>query len=177
MAGFNVVGTKFNGFGDNEALSLATFIPTFTWEVATLFEENAAKGTALVYAKDVSLPSITFEKEEYTGASLKYKFASGAVYDDIRLTFYDTDYLLPYLIRWRKSVWEETGLKTASNYKKESVIKVYDQTGQIQQTFKLIGSWLSVIKHGDLTYTSSDLKFVDLTITYDWAEEIDPNPL
>jgi len=173
MAGFNVAGTNFYGYGENEASSLATFIPTFTWEVATLFEENAARGTALVYAKDVSLPSITFEKEEYTGASLKYKFASGAVYDDIRLTFYDTEGILPYLIKWRKSVWEETGLKTASNYKKESVITVYNQTGDPQQTFKLIGSWLSVIKHGDLTYTSSDFKFVDLTITYDWAEEID----
>ena len=171
MAGFNVAGTNFQGIGDNEAQSLATFVPSFTWEVSTLFEENAAKSTAIVYAKDASLPSITFEKEEYTGASLKYKFASGAVYDDIRLTFYDTNGILPYLIKWRKSVWEESGLKTASNYKKESVIKVYDPTGELQQTFKLIGSWPSVIKHGDLTYTSSDFKFVDVTITYDWAEE------
>ena len=171
MAGFNVTGTSFQGIGDNQALSTATFVPNFTWEVSTLFEDNAAKSTAIVYAKDVSLPSITFEKEEYTGASLKYKFASGAVYDDIRVTFYDTTGILPYLIKWRKSVWEESGLKTASNYKKESVIKVYSQTGELQQTFKLIGSWPSVIKHGDLTYTSSDLKYVDLTITYDWAEE------
>ena len=64
MAGFNVVGTDFKGIGENEAQSLALFVPSFTWEVSTLFEENAAKNTALVYAKDVSLPSITFEKEE-----------------------------------------------------------------------------------------------------------------
>jgi hypothetical protein len=172
MAGFNVIETNFKGIGDNKALDSAIFVPSFTWEVSSLFEDIAAKSTAIVYAKDVSLPSVTFEKEEYTGSSLKYKFASGVIYDDIRVTFYDTTGILPYLIKWRKSVWEEGGgLKTASEYKKESVIKVYDQTGELQQTFTLTGSWPSVIKHGDLTYTSSDFKFVDVTITYDWAEE------
>jgi len=33
----------------------------------------------------------------------------------------------------------------------------------------LVGSWPSVIRHGDLTYTSSDVKIVEVTLTYDFA--------
>ena len=43
------------------------------------------------------------------------------------------------------------------------------------QEYRLINSWPSVIKYGELTYTTSDIKKVEVTLTYDWAEEITQN--
>jgi len=180
MPGFQVDSAWSARLGTTEAKANADFIYNYTWEIATLFEQNAPD-TALVYVKDISLPTITFEKEQYTGSSLQYKFASAAIYDDIRITFYDTKGLLNKLRGWRKQVYSSTyGLRPADEYKKKSEINCYyPKTGEygssvLAQTHTLYGSWPSVIKHGDLTYTSSDIKFVDVTVTYDWAESIDP---
>lgn len=170
MAGFNVNGSIHEPLGKNEAQSQAQFIYNYTWDINSLFEKNAA-GSALVYAKDISLPTVTFEKEQYTGSSLQYKFASAAVYDDVRITFYDTTGLLGLLRGWRKQVYSSSaGLRPADEYKKKSIINCYYPDGMMAQKHELHGSWPSVIKYGDLTYTSSDIKFVDVTVTYDWAE-------
>jgi hypothetical protein len=171
MPGFQVDGINWSAkLGDTEAKANADFIYNYTWEINTLFEVDTPN-TALVYAKDVSLPTITFEKEQYIGSSLQYKFASAAIYDDIRITFYDTKGLTVYLRKWRATVYSNfTGLRPADEYKKMSEIKCYyPKGGKLAQTHTLYGSWPSVIKYGDLTYTSSDVKFVDVTVTYDWA--------
>ncbi len=39
----------------------------------------------------------------------------------------------------------------------------------VSYAYDLVGSWPSVIRHGDLTYTSSDVKIVEVTLTYDFA--------
>lgn len=171
MPGFNVENVVNYTIGQTVAKSSTQFIYNYTWEVHKLFDTSAAN-TPIVYVKDVSLPSVTLGKEDVKGASLNYKFASEATYDDVRLTFYDTVGFLELLRKWRKSIWDQsTGLRTAYEYKKQSDIKVYTPDGELTEIYVLNGSWPSTIKYGDLTYTSSDVKFVDLTVSYDWAEE------
>lgn len=156
--------------------SSTKFLYNYFWEVPVIFDKSTANIDSLICLKDVTLPSITFEKETYTAASLQYKYASGVVYDDISMTFYDTKDLLSYIIEWRSNIWTQaSGLKTASEYKKNSNIYVYTPDGDLCQNFKIYGSWPSSIKYGSLTYTTSDLKYVDLSITYDWMEEATDN--
>lgn len=158
--------------GDYLANSQKRFIYNYTWQISNLFEKAVVENSPLIYLKDATLPSITLQKENVTGASLEYKFASSATYDDVRVTFYDVEGLLDYIRDWRKSIWDETnGLRPANEYKKLSKLVSYYPDGDFAEGFKLIGSWPSTIKYGDLTYTGSDVKFIDLTITYDWAEE------
>ena len=165
-------GNKFFNFGKSDM----KFLYNYFWEVPMIFNTMAAKVDSLIYLKDVTLPSITFEKETYTAASLQYKYASGVVYDDISMTFYDTKDLLSSIIEWRSNIWTQaSGLKTASEYKKNCNIFVYTPDGELCQNFKIYGSWPSSIKYGSLTYTTSDLKYVDLSITYDWMEEATDN--
>jgi hypothetical protein len=73
---------------------------------------------------------------------------------------------------WRKSVWTpECGIKIAGDYKKNSTLRSYLPTGAKANEWRLINSWPSQIRYGDLTYTGSNVKMVEVTVTYDWAEE------
>ena len=178
MPGFNISNSQ--GQEDRQKLdrgayrpnSFDSFIYNYVWEIEKLFGHVIKDTSPLVYLRDCTLPTVTIEKETYTASSLQYKFASAIVYDDIKCTFYDTYNLLPILKIWREHIWtEDGGLQTANNYKYDTSIVVFGPDGVPYQRYTLYGSWPSMIKYGDLTYTSSDAKFVDLTITYDWIKE------
>lgn len=183
MPGFRV-GSE-GGNNDTFGVSLSDrFKYTYTWEIDRLQDEvvGMADSRYLVYAKDVSLPAFNVSMERHIGSSLEYKFAKSVSYDDIKISFYDTQDLYKKLKQWRQSVYDwQTGIKTPEQYKKNSTIKIYDPTWQdskgvvgidneaVSYAYDLVGSWPSVIRHGDLTYTSSDVKIVEVTLTYDFA--------
>jgi len=146
---------------------------TYTWVIDQMIGNF---DSLLINAKDITLPTFSVGIEVNQGASLEYKFAKNVSYDDVKVTFYDAIGLITILKEWRKSVWTpDDGLKTASSYKKDSILTVH--TPQWSEDNKVIweltGSWPSVIRHGELTYTSSDVKIVEVTITYDYAESDD----
>ena len=73
--------------------------------------------------------------------------------------------------KWRDNVWvADTGLKSPNDYKKDSKLNVhnFDITSTI--VWVLHGSWPQTIKEGDLTYTATEIKIIDVTIAYDWAD-------
>jgi hypothetical protein len=57
----------------------------------------------------------------------------------------------------------------ASTYKKQTKILVYTPSNSSRQTYTLNQSWPKAIKFGDLSYTSSDIKIIEATISYDYA--------
>lgn len=171
MPGFSIpqLGDRhITNFGNTAAITTEKFIYNYSWDISQLFEV-AQNVQPTIYLKDASLPSITIEKETAKGAVLEYKYASKVGFDDIRLTFYDTYKLLPILQEWLNMVYSyEGGIRPASYYKKYSEIIVYDPNGVPTQSYGLHGSWLSGLKFGDLTYTGSDVKIVEATLTYDF---------
>lgn len=148
----------------------------YTWDLTSVFEIYSPSSLPqLVCLKEMGTPTFTVNKEHYQGASLEYKFAKSVVWDDIKVTWYDTVGLLSIVRQWRQSVWTpEQGLKQANEYKKTTLINSFLPTGQSEQSWRLINSWPSQIRHGDLTYTSSEVKLVEVAITYDWADELPP---
>ncbi len=75
--------------------------------------------------------------------------------------------------QWRASIWTATfGLNDPGAYKLETVLRSYLPTYTKGNQWKLINSWPSVIRYGELTYTQSEAKIIELMITYDWADEI-----
>jgi hypothetical protein len=151
--------------------SFQEYLHNYTWEVFQLFGDSQ---TLLVNAKDITPPAFTVDIENQQGSALRYKFAKSVSYDDVKIVFYDVVGLIKIVKRWRETVWTPgTGLKLANDYKKESRINIYSPTWEPKDGYSWIlkGSWPSVIRHGDLTYTSSDVKVVEVTVTYDWAEE------
>ncbi len=59
----------------------------------------------------------------------------------------------------------------ANDYKKRSLLKYFLPTGKKINTWTLINSWPSQIRNGDITYAGSNVKLIEVTVTYDWAEE------
>ena len=144
----------------------------YFWEIDNLFGTSFLSNEALIGLKDASLPTFTVNKETYVGSSLEYKFAKSIIWEDIKVAWYDSDGLLSSMRDWRKMVWKpESGLQMANDYKKRSRIQHFLPTGKKVNTWTLYNSWPSQIRNGELTYTSSEVKLVEVTVTYDWAEE------
>lgn len=164
------------------AQTTAEYYYTYTWEVENIFDEFTTDARdVLIHAKDMTLPAFVVGKETLIGSALEYKFAKNVSFDDVKITWYDTVGLIEIMKRWRRSVWtQEDGLSAAGVYKKRTFQRQYigDTNGTIDDArdvrYRLEGSWPSVIRHGDLTYTNSDVKIVEVTVTYDWAEELAP---
>jgi hypothetical protein len=178
MPGFVVgappMGGQISSLGGRPSLDgRREYYYNYFWEIEYLFgQDDFSKDAALISLKDATLPTFTINKESYVPSSLEYKFAKSVSWDDIKVSWYDSTGLLAVMKEWRELVWTpETGLKMADDYKKLSVIHNFLPTGKKVNTWTLHNSWPSLIRHGELTYTSSEVKIVEVTVTYDWAEE------
>lgn len=163
--------------GGGRARPDSEYYYSYTWSIDDIFGDS---DSLLINARDMTLPAFTADKETVLGGSVDYKFAKSVSFDDVKITWYDTVGLIDVMKKWRQSVWtQETGLSPAGRYKKVSHQRQYianiapdggdNKSRDIRYT--LHGSWPSTIRHGDLTYTSSDVKLIEVTITYDWADE------
>lgn len=173
MPGFAVQGIGGRAGSGVGGVPTQEFLYNYTWEIFQLLGNS---NNLLIYSKEMTLPTFSVGIENQQGASLEYKFAKSVSWDDIKITFYDSSGLIAILKEWRTSVWTVfQGLATADAYKKISSMGVYTPEWDIikGQLWNLTGSWPSTIRHGDLTYTSSDVKIVEVTITYDFAETVD----
>lgn len=168
-------GFRVNDLGSGPVATVQPFY-SYTWEILNLFGTNA-RDSALVYARECTLPTFTANKEIVEGASLIYKYASHIEWEDCRIVFYDVPVsgktLEDELTEWRERIWTpEEGLKEAANsngYKKESRISNFNMDESIRQTWVLKGSWPQQIRSGELSYATSDIKLVEVNVVYDWA--------
>lgn len=128
---------------------------------------------SLIYLKEATYPTFTVDKETHQGASLVYKFAKAVNWDDVTVTWYDTQNLINTMTQWRQGVWTaDGGIAPASSYKKNSELHyaLPDGSGGDCQ-FNLTGSWPSSIKYGDFSYAQNEIKVITVNVTYDWCEE------
>lgn len=183
MPGFTV--NAFNGaVGGNVTgvPSSARYYYTYTWEIVDLFQEAVIREdrNVLVHLKDLTLPTFNVSKEVVIGSALEYKFGKSVSWSDVKVVWYDTVGLISVIRRWRERVWNQSsGLAPAGEYKRRSILSQYspyrtelNDAETVQ--YRLEGSWPSIIRYGDLTYTNSDVKVIEVTISYDWAEEEGP---
>lgn len=153
-------------------LSYCWEIPLIMGETAKKTDQNGTGEKALLMLKDATLPTFTVTKDTYLGGSIEYKYAKSVIWDDIKVTWYDTLNMINMIRKWRESVWtEEDGLKAAASYKKDTELNVFLPNGQGFYKYFLTGSWPSQIRSGDLTYTSTEAKIVEVSVSYDWALE------
>jgi hypothetical protein len=178
MPGFNISGA---GTGADIAKDWPSNrediarIHRFAIEKLGPIEEKDAK--LLNFVKSISLPTVDFEIEEVKGAAINYKFAKTVLYGDVVVTFYDITGVLEKLVKWQSQVYNpDGGLGYSSpdtGYKQESRIIVTDGDGFELYNIKMFGSWPKQIQHADLTYESSDLKIVEITLACDYILHAD----
>ena len=175
MPGFIIGDTK----EDTKASSInmnvtnSEYYTNFFWDVKKVLGDvislnNKAPLLALV---DCKLPTFTVEEEKGMGGSIDYKFAKKVNYEDVSMVWYDNVGLLPIMLDWMKSIFTpESGIAFANDYKKDTEIHAFTSDGSKRQVHTLIQSWPKSIKFSDLSYTSSDIKKVDMTLSYDFAK-------
>jgi hypothetical protein len=168
MPGFNIGKVT----DSNQPNSKANYYYTYTWEVQELFEvTSASKDVPVVRLRDATLPTFSSSVDKYLASSVEYKWAKGVMWDDVKLVWYDSEGFLDVVEGWRKTIWTaEGGLKPGASYKKRSKIRTFLPDGSAGVAWTLFNSWPSQIRSGELTYTNSDVKTVEVTVTYDWAE-------
>jgi hypothetical protein len=132
---------------------------------------------AMLVAKELNLPQWKTERIEILGTTLWYKFAKNVKWDDIQVTFYDIpqpEYsAFDEINKWRDLVHtNKTGiLKHGGNgYKRDCVFQEQDGKGESIRNIRLKNAWPASMTWGKLSYVSTDLKIIDLTLSYDWAE-------
>ncbi len=170
MPGFNI-GEKSDA--TKQITSKAKYYYTYTWEITQLFDTqytDQAAADPVIMLRDMTLPTFSTSVDKYLGASVEYKWAKSVSWDDVKLTWYDSDGMLDVIEGWRKSIWtEDGGLRPGGSYKKTSTLSFFlpDYTRRVN--WFLYNSWPSQIRSGELTYTNSDIKIVEATVAYDWA--------
>lgn len=162
-------GFKVGDLGADTSADVKPFYK-YTWELVSVFGDQAAAGPT-VYAREATLPSWDFDIVEVLGGSIKYKFAGHVNFGDVKIVWYDTDGLSDQIQQWRDLVWStDAGIRPASEYKKETWIRSMTMDLESDVVWKMINSWPRSIRMGDLTYVDSDIKNVEVLVSYDWAE-------
>jgi hypothetical protein len=167
MPGFNIGGQE----GPSNTTELYR---TYRWFIETMMVDGRSmlNPYKLLYVKSIQLPGFNIEEEMIQGSAIKYKFAKTVNWDDVLVTFYDTEGIMEGLKSWQDLVWTpELGVQPASKYKGVTTFVLTNGEGSPTGfTFILRNCWPKSIKHGSLSYDSSEIKLVELTLSYDWAE-------
>jgi hypothetical protein len=149
------------------------YYTNFFWDVTSIldFELTNQKGYEhLLALKECKLPNVSIEEEKIMGSFSDYKFAKKVSYDDVSITWYDSVGMLVAVNYWMSLMFNETsGIGFAEDYKRSTKIRSYASDGSMGQTYELVQSWPKSVKFSDLSYTSSDIKTVELTLSYDYS--------
>lgn len=130
-------------------------------------------------AESVLFPNVDIQQQEINASLLTYKFAKNVRWDDVTITLYDTQSLYQSLeLQWLNKVFTNiAGIRShaapmQSGYKQDTILELLDGDGRVLpgQTFTLKGSWPRRISHGNISFSSSAIKLLTLTIAYDFAE-------
>jgi hypothetical protein len=175
MPGFNIANA-----GGRDPSAVEEFHRAHRWAVLTLGEPDGVRGQAttqsgpqkFVFAKSLKLPNLVFDEELIHGGSSPYSIAKVATWQACEVSFYDVFGLYQVFKRWQELIWNpKDGLNVADEYKGQPQFALLDHKGNATFTFKCIGAWPQNVTHGELNYTSSDIKLLTVTFKYDYAEE------
>jgi hypothetical protein len=127
-------GFRIGVINQSSALSDSPrFYTSYTWDITTvivnpLLSSNSRlkDNGAILLLKSATLPSISFKKVEVEG-SVNYKFAGSPTFEDIRISWYDSDGMSEWVKEWLEIIVNrDTGaIKPVSSYKFSTILKKY----------------------------------------------------
>lgn len=126
--------------------------------------------------KDCSLPTFSVTKGQILGGSIEYKYAKSVVFDDVNVSYYDTNRHLSYWKARVESIWKDGELKPVNDYKQDKNVIVqylpteFKDVSDPERRYNLYNVWPSTVKYGDLSYTDSEVNLMQITLTYDWMD-------
>jgi len=171
MPGFNIGGSQ-----PNQPRNTVEFHRAHRWIISSLGIPTAVGGTSTteklrLYAQSIQLPSLSFEEKKIKGGNSYYKIAKRADWQDVVVKFYDVHGLFDLFNKWQDAIWTpEEGIKVPSGYKGDPKFRLLAGDGGKVQEYRLKGAYPKLINHGEMSYTSSEVKILTVTFSYDFAE-------
>jgi hypothetical protein len=163
MPGFKILKDQQ---GNKSTVKKAAF--TYTWEMTKFQGINPL----FFYLKEAEIPSFDLSTEKVETANATYEFANGIKWNDIKIVFYDTKDTVDRLMELTESVWSaDNGLRSASDYMSDSIIKVYYQDGSLAHRWVLYNSWIKKVAYSKLTYEDTGVNNITVTLSYSWATQ------
>ena len=165
MPGFNITARDTNGINNK-----SEFHRNHRWIIEELGTPTGAPDERL-YAKSVQLPSLTFVEEKIkSGATVEYKIAKKANWQDFTIKFYDVHGLYKHYKKWQDKIWSPSqGIGLATEYKSRVILALTNGEGEVMQRYTAIGAYPKSVTHGELSYENSDVKLLTVAYSYDWA--------
>lgn len=135
------------------------------------------------WAKTVTTPSFEVSEVEHDYLDNKFYFPGRVTWNEINLTLVDpisvdavasTNDLLTqtgYAVKGNETYKKTMSKKQAATGPLETLkITVMNAEGEPLEIWTMKNPFIKSGKYGDLDYSSDDLRTVELTIRYDWAE-------
>jgi len=186
MPGFiiNQLGGNNGGFSPEQR-----YYASFSWEIVDISNKLPTFARFLnntLLLRTATLPHVTFQKIETEGGTIKYKFAGKPAYEDVRISWYDTENLATVYKEWYNIIYtNDLGIQAPNAYKGDAVLRKYlsdrpdSQASPVTEPasqpsgtvrYQLFGSWPTSFKESELTYLEASIKSVEVTLTYDYFE-------
>ena len=142
--------------------------PGFVW---AYYIEISRLPAARLYVASVTAPSLTWEVTEVDYFATKRKLASKG--NVAEMTVVIRDYVDADVHNQVKGWFEAVGnlkegtINPPSAYKSDATLEFCDSSGAAVAAWKLEGCWPSSAEFGDLDYSGTDLRQINVTITVD----------
>jgi len=165
MPGFKILPSMSDG---REIPSRAVY--TYTWKLNVL-GNNEYEETSF-YPKSVTPPSFSYSTMEFDSGHAVYEIPKSRKWNDIKVVLYDVHNTNKDIHNMVYSGWSrDKGLKPVSGlHVGDSVIEVAYNTGEPAYTWNLFNSWIKAVSSADLTYESSGVNQLTITVGYTWAD-------
>ncbi len=145
---------------------------TYTWDIANLVGQGVGRDSPLVFVRTCNLPQITFEEDNVDTGHVDYKFPKGVKWQDVKMSFYDTEGLKDVLKAKTDSVWTpEEGISPAAEFMADTTINVNFANNELAYSWILRNSWIKQLGYTELTYEASNVFNVNIVVGYHWAEQ------
>tara|TARA_B100000686_G_scaffold350682_1_gene447300 strand:- start:565 stop:1158 length:594 start_codon:yes stop_codon:yes gene_type:complete len=135
------------------------------------------------YAKTFKPPSYELSEATHDYLDNKYYWPGRVTWADVTMQLVDpvspnavylTNKLLVdagYKIKDSPTVADETvGKNKAATNAGNVIVEIVDADGAVIETWTLKNAWLKAASWSDLDYSNDELRTIDMTFRYDWAE-------
>tara|TARA_R100000805_G_C3566851_1_gene73999 strand:+ start:89 stop:676 length:588 start_codon:yes stop_codon:yes gene_type:complete len=135
------------------------------------------------WAKTVTTPSFEVSEVEHNYLDNKFYYPGRVSWNEVSLTLVDpisvdavnlTNQLLVasgYVVKGNETVSQTMSKAQAIQAGLSNIIiEVLSAKGDVVETWTLNNPFIKSAKYGDLDYSSDDLRTVEMSIRYDWAE-------
>jgi hypothetical protein len=140
------------------------------------------------WAKTVTAPSFEVSEIEHNYLDNKFYYPGRVSWNEVSLTLVDpisvdavnlTNKLLVasgYTVKGNETVSQTMSKSQAISAGLQNIIiEILEASGDVVETWTLNNPFIKSAKYGDLDYSNDELRTVEMSIRYDWAECINQN--